>query len=53
MKKADKSPEKLTFVPPGADAAFAGLRKAASQIVRENAPANAKLGRARSAVPQP
>ena len=50
----DESPEKLTFVPPGVDAAFAAhLRKAAWQIVQENAPANAKLGRGRNAAPKP
>lgn len=43
----EESPEKLTFVPAGVDAAFAAhLRKVAWQIVRENAPTNAKLRRA-------
>lgn len=49
----NESPEKLTFVPPGVDADFAvHLRKAAWQIVQENAPANAKLGRAFVAAPR-
>ncbi len=44
----NESPEKLAFVPPGVDAAFAAhLRKVAWQIVQETAPANAKVTRAR------
>lgn len=42
----NESPEKLTFVPAGVDAAFAAhLRKVAWQIVQETAPANAKVVR--------
>jgi hypothetical protein len=43
----NESPEKLTFVHAGVDAAFAAhLRKVAWQIVQETAPANAKIVRA-------
>jgi hypothetical protein len=46
----NESPEKLTFVPAGVDAAFAAhLRKVAWQIVQEIAPANAKIVRASAA----
>jgi hypothetical protein len=46
----NESPEKLTFVPAGVDAAFAAhLRKVAWQIVQETAPANAKVVRLSSA----
>lgn len=44
----DESPAKLTFVPAGVDADFAAhLRTVAWKIVQENAPANAKVARAR------
>jgi hypothetical protein len=40
----NESPEKLSFVPPGITADFAGqLRRVAWQIVQETAPANAKI----------
>lgn len=46
----NESPEKLTFVPAGVDAAFAAhLRKVAGQIVQETAAANAKITRAGAA----
>ncbi len=46
-----ESPEKLAFVPPGVDAAFAAhLRKVAWQIVQETAPANAKVAHSSAAV---
>lgn len=45
----NESPEKLTFVPPGVDAAFAAhLRKVAWQIVQETAPANARVARGKA-----
>jgi len=44
----NESPEKLAYVAPGVDAAFAAhLRKVAWQIVQETEPANAKVARAR------
>lgn len=47
----NESPEPLAFVPPGVDAAFAAhLRKVAWQIVRETAPANARVARTHAAV---
>ncbi|MDO8545625.1 MAG: hypothetical protein Q7S40_34715 [Opitutaceae bacterium] len=47
----DESPEKLAFVPAGVDVAFAAhLRQVAWQIVRETAPANAKVARGSAAV---
>ncbi len=50
----NESPEKLSFVPVGVDAAFAAhLRKVAWQIVQETTPANAKVVRASAASVRP